>query len=139
ERRRLEPARQEARPGARRGGACAKEGLRRSGGGRSVQLHQSSLTDQGGEGCIQVEQGEAVPAGAVSLGSGLASGLLRLGLADGTLLAKLGAAAGLARLLVVLSLSQLLLDAAALQQFLETAQGQSDRFPVMNTHPQGHS
>src|SRR5205085_603438 len=69
--------------------------------------------------------------------AGRASGLARagLGLADGALLAQFGPAAGLTRLLVVLALAQLLLNAAALQQFLEAAQGQADRLSVVNAHP----
>src|SRR5207248_748095 len=71
----------------------------------------------------------------------LRSGLLGAepGLADGALLAEFRAAAGLAGLFVILALPQLFLDAAALEQFLEPAQGQADRLPIMNKHPQRHA
>src|SRR5947209_859595 len=95
------------------------------------------------------KEGEAVPANRClaavcwlwrrAARSGLALGQLCLGLADGALLAQLGAAAGLARLLVILPLAQLLLDSASFQQLLEAAQGQPNRFSVMNAHPQRHS
>lgn len=82
--------------------------------------------------CFEIVFGEGV---------GLRSALdqLMLRFADRALLAQLGPTTGLARLLVVLSLAQLLLDAGAFQKLFEPAKGQSDRFSVVNTHPQGHS
>src|SRR5262249_29812346 len=64
---------------------------------------------------------------------------LQFALANGALFAQLGPAARLAGLLVVLTLAQFLLEPAALQQLLEAAQGRTNRFSVMDTHPQWHT
>jgi len=72
-------------------------------------------------------------------GSGLGPWSLILGLADGALLAKLGPAPRLARLLVILALTQFFLDTTSFQQLFEAAQGEANRFSVVDTHPQGHS
>jgi hypothetical protein len=50
------------------------------------------------------------------------------------LLAEFGAASSLAWFLVMLMLAQLLGDTAPLQEFLETAQSEADRFPVADAH-----
>src|SRR5438874_1258014 len=70
--------------------------------------------------------------------SGLARGA-HLGLPDGALLAQFRPAPCLARLLVVFPLAKFFLDSAAFEQLLEPAQGQSDRFSIMHTHPQRHA
>src|SRR4051794_28758288 len=75
--------------------------------------------------------------GASAVCRGLAGLLARL--AGGLLLAELGPAAQLARLLVVLVRPQLLLHAAAFDEFLEPAQGETDRLFLVDTHSQAHS
>jgi hypothetical protein len=59
---------------------------------------------------------------------------LFLGLARRFLFAQLGAAALFAWLLIVLASAQLFVHSSAFDQFLETAQRHSNRFPVMNPH-----
>src|SRR5204863_267175 len=61
------------------------------------------------------------------------------GLAGSLFFPQPGASSQLAGLFVMLMSTQFLLHAAALDQLLEAAQSQSDRFFVMNTHPQAHS
>ena len=60
-------------------------------------------------------------------------------LADGTLLAQLGAPSRFTRLLVVFAFAQLFGEAAPFQKFFETAQGRTNRFPVVNAHSQRHA
>src|SRR5439155_11743404 len=60
-------------------------------------------------------------------------------LADGAEFAQLGAPPEFTGLLVVFALPQLLEEAAALEQFLEAAQGRTDRFPVVDAHPKRHA
>jgi hypothetical protein len=62
-----------------------------------------------------------------------------LGLADGALLADLGPPPLLAGLHVELALAQLLGDPAALQEFLEAAQGQANGFALVDAHSQRHA
>src|SRR5436305_14904917 len=70
-------------------------------------------------------------------GSGLAGAIL--GLADGGLLAQFRASAGFTGLLVILAFPQLFLNPASLQQLLEAAQGQTNRLPLVDAHPQRHA
>jgi hypothetical protein len=61
------------------------------------------------------------------------------GLPGGLLFPQTGTTAQFAGFFVVLMGTQFFLHAAAFDQFLEPAQGQTDWFFVMNTHPQAHS
>jgi hypothetical protein len=63
----------------------------------------------------------------------------QLAFADGALFPQFGASSILARFHVMPAFPQLLDEPTALEEFLETAQGCTDRFPVMNAHPQRHA
>ena len=54
--------------------------------------------------------------------------------ANDVLFSQLGAATNLSRLFVMIAFAQFLGDSAALEQFLEAAQGGADWFAVMDSH-----
>src|SRR5438477_12920741 len=62
----------------------------------------------------------------------------QLALADGATLTQHGAAPRLAGFLVMFAIAQLFDEAAALEQLFEAAQGRTDMFAIVDTHPQRH-